>query len=352
MYEDARDKLTTFINAPSRRGVVFTSGATHSLNLLAKTLGPKLEDGDEIVLSVMEHHSNIVPWQMLRDFGGVDVKIKWCNLDEEGGGLDYEHLKTLVTPRTKIISIVHTSNTLGCTTDTKMIASIKAEQGHPDCAYIVDGCQSLPHMPVDVQAMGCDFYVASSHKMCGPTGVGLLWGKEELLESLNPFFGGGEMINEVTLDGSTYAALPGKFEAGTPCISQAIGFGYAIDYLNSIGGMEKIHEYEKKLGSYLYEKLSAVEGVKIYGPSNAEDRSALCAFSVDGVHVSDIASFLDLEDVAVRAGHHCTQPLHTYLGISHTARASCYVYNDESDIDVFVEKLKETIEFFSMSAAS
>lgn len=180
MYEAARDKLTTFINAPSRRGVVFTSGATHSLNLLAKTLATNLEDGDEIILSVMEHHSNIVPWQMLRDFGGVSVKIKWCNLDEEGGSLDYEHLATLVTPRTKVISIVHTSNTLGCTTDTKKIARIKAERAHPDCVYVVDGCQSLPHMPVDVQDMECDFYVASSHKMCGPTGVGLLWGREEV----------------------------------------------------------------------------------------------------------------------------------------------------------------------------
>eukprot|EP00520_Triparma_pacifica_P012750 CAMPEP_0118640224 /NCGR_PEP_ID=MMETSP0785-20121206/4638_1 /TAXON_ID=91992 /ORGANISM="Bolidomonas pacifica, Strain CCMP 1866" /LENGTH=386 /DNA_ID=CAMNT_0006531595 /DNA_START=209 /DNA_END=1366 /DNA_ORIENTATION=- len=337
MYESSRSKLASFINARSPREVVFTSGATGSLNMLAQILGGEMEDGDEVVLSVMEHHSNIVPWQMIRRATGKDVRIKWCGLDGERGGIDYDHLESLVNERTKVVSIVHTSNTLGCTTDTKRIAEIKSKLAHPSCVYIVDGCQSLPHIPIDVQSMKCDFFVASGHKMCGPTGVGMLWGKEEIMEGMEPVLGGGEMIDEVTFEGSTYAALPGRFEAGTPCISQAIGFGFAVDYLNSIGGMEKVHEYEKKLGAYLYSKLSAVDGVKIYGPSSPDDRSALCSFSVDGIHVSDIASFLDLENVAVRAGHHCTQPLHTYLGISHTARASCYVYNDERDIDIFVE---------------
>ena len=351
MYESARSKIVKFINADSRREVVFTRGATESLNLIAKTFCPQyLKDGDEIVLSIMEHHSNIVPWQMYQKFVNPNVIIKFC--DVKDGQLDYDHLESLMTPKTKVVSIVHTSNALGCTTDAPRISSLKNSLCHPDCIYIADGCQSLPHRPIDVKSMGCDFFVASSHKMCGPTGVGLLYGRESVLESLNPFMGGGEMIDQVTTQGSTWADLPGKFEAGTPCITQAIGFGHAVDYLESLGGMEEVHDYMKRMSSYLYDSMKDIPGVTVYGPSDPSQRSALCSFSVEGIHVSDISSFLDLENVAIRAGHHCTQPLHTYLGVSHTARASCYIYNDEKDIDVFVEKLKETIDFLGEASKS
>lgn len=209
--------------------------------------------------------------------------------------------------------------------------------------YIMDGCQSLPHKKIDVQALNCDFFVASAHKMCGPTGVGMLYGKEALLNSMPPFLGGGEMIDEVTTEGSTFAALPGKFEAGTPNIAQAIGWGAAIDYIEQVGGVEGVEEYCKELGDYLYEQLESVSGVVIYGPGKGKPRAPLVAFSHPGAHVSDVSTFLDLEGVAIRAGHHCTQPLHTYLKISHTARASCYFYNTKADVDVFVDKLKETL---------
>jgi len=346
-YEAARDSLVKFINADSRKEVIFTSGATNSLNLIAHSWGiHNLEPDSEIILSIMEHHSSIVPWQLVQQNFNPSVKIKFCPLNADNSDLDYDELEKMMNENTKVVSIVHTSNTLGITTDTKRIAEIKAKKAAEDSIYIVDGCQSLPHKKVDVQQLSCDFFVASAHKMVGPTGVGLLWGKESLLNKMPPFMGGGEMIDVVTTSGSTFADLPGKFEAGTPMIGQAIGWGVALEYIERIGGMEEIEKCESNIGKYLYTKLQEIPDVTLYGPTDPTKRAALAAFSVKGIHVSDIATFLDLEKIAIRAGHHCTQPLHDMLGISHTARASCYFYTTQQDVDVFIEKLKETIDFF------
>jgi cysteine desulfurase/selenocysteine lyase len=343
LYEEARDSLAGLVNC-DRSEIVFTKGATEGINLIASTWGrANLVYGDEIVLSVLEHHSNIVPWQLLQRLQEGGITIRYCPLDSEGGGLDYEALGRLVTRRTKIVSLAHTSNVLGCTTDSPRVAELVRTQAHPDAIYVLDGCQSLPHGPVDVQKLGCDFFVASAHKMCGPTGVGLLFGKSALLKSMPPFLGGGEMIESVTLAGSTFAEPPGKFEAGTPNIAQAVGFGAAVKYINSIGGPAKIEEYCNDLGSYLYESLSVIPGLVLYGPKSGSPRAPLVTFSHPNAHPSDIATFLDLDDIAIRAGHHCAQPLHAYLGISHSARASLYFYNTKEEVDVFVQKLREVL---------
>eukprot|EP00586_Coscinodiscus_wailesii_P018552 CAMPEP_0172501106 /NCGR_PEP_ID=MMETSP1066-20121228/146159_1 /TAXON_ID=671091 /ORGANISM="Coscinodiscus wailesii, Strain CCMP2513" /LENGTH=495 /DNA_ID=CAMNT_0013275711 /DNA_START=54 /DNA_END=1541 /DNA_ORIENTATION=+ len=341
-YEAARDTARKFVNARSRNEIVFTSGATEAINLVASTLGRKLKAGDEIVVSVMEHHSNIVPWQIVaKDTGAV---VKFVPVNEEGE-LDREVLEGLICPRTKVVSLQHVSNVMGCVNDVDGITRLVRERAHPDVKILLDACQSCPHMPVDVQSLGVDFLAASGHKMCGPTGIGFLWGREEVLNSLEPFMGGGEMIDEVTTEGSTYAKSPARFEAGTPPIAQAIGMARALEYLMDIG-MDKIHDNEKELGAYLYNRLSEVEGVTILGPTDVNKRTAIASFVCDGVHPSDLSTFLDMDGVAIRAGHHCCQPLHKALGYSHSARASLYFYNTKQDVDVFIEKLEETLAFF------
>lgn len=360
-YEAARDKVARLVNARSRNEIVFTSGATEALNLVAATLGSSLREGDEIILSVAEHHSNIVPWQMLRETRGV--VLKYLPLTEDGTRLDFARLPELVTDRTALLSLQHASNVLGCAWPIeKVIADFRA-RAPANARVVVDACQSVPHQPVDVRTLGADLLAASGHKMCGPTGIGFLWGREDLLNALPPYMGGGEMILEVSLEGSTYAPAPGRFEAGTPPIAQAVGLGAACDYLSDRveGGMERIRRYETAVGTYLRRRLEETDGVEVLGPRVADvghddddglELSATVAFVCPEVHPSDLGTFLDAEGVAVRAGHHCCQPLHAELGISHSARASLYFYNTKEEVDVFVEKLTETIAFFrSVSGA-
>jgi len=344
-YEQARTKVANFINAASDRDIVFTRNASEAINLVAYTWGlTNIKEGDEIILSVAEHHSNLVPWQILAQKTGA--VLRFVNLTPEET-LDLKQLKELLNERTKLVSTFHLSNVLGCVNP---IADIVEWAHAVGAKVLVDACQSVPHMPVDVQALGADFLVASSHKMCGPTGMGFLFGKAEILEEMPPFLGGGEMIADVFLDHSTYAAPPTRFEAGTPAIGEAIGLGAAIDYLSNIG-MDRIHEYENELSKYLYESLSKVPNVRIYGPppgSKGDGRASLCSFNVEGIHATDLASFLDQQHgIAVRSGHHCTQPLHRYLGINASARVSLYFYNTTDEVDIFIKGLKDTIEFFS-----
>ncbi|XHR85641.1 MAG: cysteine desulfurase [Gloeotrichia echinulata GP01] len=343
-YEGARDKVAKFINAVSRQEIVYTRNATEAINLVAYSWGMNnLQPGDEIILSVMEHHSNIVPWQFVSQKTGAVLKFVELTPAET---FDLEQFKQLISEKTKLVSIVHVSNTLGCINPVQEIATIAHRYG---AKFLVDACQSVPHMPIDVQEIDCDWLVASGHKMCATTGIGFLYGKLELLESMPPFFGGGEMIAEVYLDHSTYAELPHKFEAGTPAIGEAIALGAAIDYLSNIG-MDNIHAYEAELTAYLFQQLAQIPEIRIYGPkpdAKGEGRAALAAFTVGEVHANDLSTLLDQEGVAIRSGHHCTQPLHRYLHLNATARASLSFYNTREEIDVFIKALKETLDFFA-----
>lgn len=354
-YEAARDKVASFINANNRNEIVFTSGATEAINLVATSLShtcgqpPRnnaelyLQKGDEIIITESEHHSNIVPWQMVVERTGAVLKyVPVCSVT---GGFDLDAFTQLITPNTKFVSVQHVSNVLGCINPIEEIVDIVRSKAAPDAKIMLDACQSVPHMNVDVQNLNVDFIAASGHKMCGPTGIGFLWGKESILNSLAPYKGGGEMIDEVFMDHSTYALAPARFEAGTPAIAQAIGLGAAIDYLNEIG-MDRIHNYEVELANYLRRRLEEVKGVTVLGPSVGTERAALCAFVTDAVHPSDLGTFLDVEGVAIRAGHHCCQPLHRALGYSHSARASLYFYNTKKDVDDFIAVLEETLNFF------
>ena len=344
-YEGARDAIADFVNAPSRNEIVFTSGATEAINLVAYTYARNtLQKGDVVIISEIEHHSNIVPWQIVCDETGATLKT--IPVEKEAGTPDWKAFEEMLSDEVKIVSVQHVSNVLGCVNPTDRIVELVRSKAHADSKIVFDACQSVPHMKVDVQALGCDFLAASGHKMCGPTGIGFLWGKEDLLNSMPPFMGGGEMIDEVYNDRSTFAPAPARFEAGTPAIAQAIGLGAAFEYLNKIG-MDRIEKYEHELGAYLHRRLDEVPGVTVLGPSaEVEDRAALLSFVCDQVHPSDLSTFLDMEGVAIRAGHHCCQPLHRALGYSHSARASLYFYNTKEDVDVFVEKLEETLNFF------
>ncbi|MEH2460570.1 cysteine desulfurase [Nostoc sp.] len=343
-YEGARDKVAKFINAASRQEIVYTRNATEAINLVAYSWGMNnLQPGDEIIFSVMEHHSNIVPWQFVAQKTGAVLKFVELTPEET---FDLSQFKKLISDKTKLVSIVHISNTLGCINPVEEIGAIAHKYG---AKFLVDACQSVPHIPIDVQQIDCDWLVASGHKMCAPTGIGFLYGKLELLESMPPFFGGGEMIAEVYLDHSTYAELPHKFEAGTPAIGEAIALGAAIDYLNSIG-MDKIHAYEAELTAYLFQQLEQIPQIRIYGPkpnAKGEGRAALASFTAGEVHANDLSTLLDQEGVAIRSGHHCTQPLHRYLGLPATARASLSFYNTREEIDIFIKALKETLDFFA-----
>lgn len=342
-YEGARDKVAAFVNAASRDEIVFTRNASEAINLVAYAWGlSELAPGDEILLSVMEHHSNLVPWQLIAKRTGAVLKHVPLS---ETQGFDLEAFKQLVNDKTKLVAVNHISNTLGCINPVQEIVEIAHKYG---AKVLIDACQSVPHMPVDVQAIGCDWLVASGHKMCGPTGAGFLYGRLDVLNAMPPFMGGGEMIQDVFLDRSTYAELPHKFEAGTPAIAEAVVLGAAVDYLNKVG-MDRIADYEHQLTAHLYDRLSEVPQLNLYGPKPAADgtgRAAIATFTVNGVHAQDLSTFLDQSGVAIRSGHHCTQPLHTILGVDSTARASLYFYNTPAEIDTFIKSLKETIDFF------
>lgn len=342
-YEAARDKVAAFINAASRDEIVYTRNASEAINLVAYAWGMNtLQPGDEIILTVMEHHSNLVPWQLVSQRTGAVLKFVGLTETQE---FDLEQFKSLISDKTKLVSIVHVSNTLGCINPVHEIIPIAHHYG---AKVLLDACQSVPHMPIDVQALDCDWLVASGHKMCAPTGIGFLYGKLDLLRSMPPFLGGGEMIADVFLDHSTYADLPHKFEAGTPAIGEAIALGAAVDYLSSVG-MGKINAYEEELTLYLFQKLAQVPEVQLYGPlpnATANNRAALASFTTGEVHPNDLSALLDQEGIAIRTGHHCTQPLHRVLGVNSTARASLYFYNTREEIDAFIVALRETIDFF------
>lgn len=337
-YEGAREKVRKFINAKSMEEIIFTRGTTTALNTVAASYGlENVKEGDEIVISYMEHHSNIIPWQQVAKKTGATLKYLPLQPD---GTISLEDVRQTVTPNTKIVSIMQVSNVLGTINPVKEIGAIAHENG---AIMVVDGAQSTPHMKVDVQDLNCDFYALSAHKMCGPTGIGVLYGKKELLNNMEPIEFGGEMIDFVGLQESTWKELPWKFEAGTPIIGNAIGLGAAIDFLEEIG-LDNIEKHEHELAQYALERLSEVDGVTIYGPKH---RAGLVTFNIEDVHPHDVATVLDVEGIAVRAGHHCAQPLMKWLKASSTARASFYLYNTKEEIDTFVESLIKTKEYFT-----
>jgi cysteine desulfurase / selenocysteine lyase len=342
-YEAAREKVARFINAPKADQIIYTRNASEAINLVAYSWGmANLGVGDEVILTVMEHHSNLIPWQMAAQRTGAILKFVGLTPNQE---LDLEHFKSLLNPKTKLVSLVHCSNTLGCINPVEEVIALAHNEG---ARVLVDACQSVPHMALDVQAMGCDWLVASGHKMCAPTGIGFLYGQRDVLRSMPPFLGGGEMIADVFLDHATYADIPHKFEAGTPAIGEAIALGAAVDYLMGIG-MDRIHAYEMQLTQYLFQRLQEVPTLKTYGPqpqSDGSGRAALAAFTTGEVHPHDLSTILDQGGIAIRAGHHCTQPLHRELQVQSTARASLYFYNTQEEIDRLVDALKEAVEFF------
>lgn len=339
-YEGAREKVRRFINAESTEQVLFTRGATTGLNWISRSYGDaNINEGDEIVITYMEHHSNIVPWQELAK--RQKAKLVYINLTPDGQ-LDMDDARQKITQKTKILSVAHCSNVLGVTNPIIELAQLVHDVGG---VIVVDGAQAVPHMPVDVKALGADFYVFSGHKMCAPTGIGVLYGKREHLTAMEPIEYGGEMIDFVYDQESTWTQLPWKFEAGTPNIAGGIGLGAAIDYLNEIG-METIHQYEADLVAYVLPKLLAIDGITVYGPQDPKDHNGVIAFNIDGLHPHDLATAMDMQGVAVRAGHHCAQPLLNYLNVQSTARASFYFYNTKEDADQLVAGLLATKEFF------
>ncbi len=340
-YEEARAKVAKFINAPSPESVIFTRNTTEAINLVAYTWGrANVLEGDEILLTQMEHHSNLIPWQRLASEKGATVRYIELT-DTQTLALD--GLENLFDARTRIAAMPHVSNSLGTINPVEKIA---AEARRNGTLFLVDGAQGAPHLPVDVQAIGCDFYAFSSHKMLGPTGVGVLYGRPELLEEMEPFLGGGEMIRKVTFEGATWNDLPWKFEAGTPNIADVIAFGSAIDYLNQLG-MENVREHEIEITDYALTRLSQLEGIVMYGPPDPRERGGVVSFNFGDLHPHDIGTVLDHHGVAIRAGHHCTQPLMRTLGVSGTARASFYIYNSPEEVDVLIEALEATRDFFT-----
>jgi cysteine desulfurase/selenocysteine lyase len=340
-FEGARAKVAQFIGAASPNEIVFTRNASEAINLVARSWGEaNLRPGDEVLLTVMEHHSNLVPWQLLAERTGCVLRHAGLT---ETGELDLEDLRSKISERTALVSLVQVSNTLGCLNPISQVAELAHAAG---ALLLVDACQSLPHLPVNVQQLGADFLVGSSHKLCGPTGIGFLWGREALLEAMPPFLGGGEMIQDVYLEHSTWAGLPHKFEAGTPAIGEAIGMGAALDYLQQLG-LERIHAWEQHLTAHLFQRLQAIDGLHILGPTPQQqpDRAALAAFHVDGVHANDLSALLDSAGICIRSGHHCTQPLHRLFKISASARASLSFTNTIAEIDQFAEELQGSIAF-------
>jgi cysteine desulfurase/selenocysteine lyase len=340
-FEGARAKTATFIGAASPNEIVFTRNASEAINLVARSWGEaNLRPGDEVLLTVMEHHSNLVPWQLLADRTGCVLRHAGLTAS---GELDLEDLRSKLSERTRLVSLVQVSNTLGCLNPIAEVAALAHAAG---ALLLVDACQSLPHLPLNVKTLGADFLVGSSHKLCGPTGMGFLWGREALLEAMPPFLGGGEMIQDVYLDHSSWAGLPHKFEAGTPAIGEAIGMGAALDYLQAIG-LGRIHSWEQQLTRQLFDRLQAIDRLTILGPTPEQqpDRGALAAFHVEGVHANDIAALLDSSGICIRSGHHCTQPLHRHYGLSGSARASLSFTTTPEEIDRFAEELAGAISF-------
>jgi cysteine desulfurase / selenocysteine lyase len=339
-YEDARKRVARFINAPSPKEVVYTRNTTESINLVAWSWArANLKAGDVILSTEMEHHSNIVPWQILAQQTGIEVK--YVRVTDEGQ-LDMDAFQRLLDHRVKLVTVMHMSNVVGTIQPIRLLADMAHAAG---ALILVDAAQSVPHMPVDVQALNCDFFVFSSHKMIGPTGVGILYGKRTILEAMPPFMGGGDMILRVELSGSQWNELPHKFEAGTPAIAEAIGLGAAVDYLNKIG-MEAIQKHEQALTAYALERLAEVPGVRVLGPSDPDKRGGLAAMVMDGAHPHDMAEILNHAGIAIRAGHHCAMPLHQRYKIPASARASFYLYNTFEEVDKLIEglyKVKETL---------
>ncbi|RSJ97246.1 cysteine desulfurase [Streptococcus australis] len=338
-YEAARETVRRFINASSTKEVLFTRGTTTGLNWIGRFAEEILKEGDEVLISIMEHHSNILPWQEACRKAGA--KLVYVYLKD--GGLDLEDFRKKLTDRTKFVSIAHASNVLGVINPVQEIAQLAHEKG---AIVVVDGAQSVPHMKIDVQKLDADFFVFSGHKMAGPTGIGVLYGKEQYLNQMSPVEFGGEMIDFVYEQSATWKELPWKFEAGTPNMAGAIGLAAAIDYLEAIG-MDAIERHEQDLIAYVFPKLQAIEGLKIYGSQDLAKRSGVISFNLGDLHPHDLATALDYEGVAVRAGHHCAQPLIQYLEVPATARASFYLYNTKEDCDKLVEALIKTKEFFN-----
>ncbi|MCA0971747.1 cysteine desulfurase [Halobacillus litoralis] len=336
-YEGAREKVRRFINASSTQEVIFTRGTTTAINTVAASYGrANFKSGDEIVITPMEHHSNIIPWQQIAKETGATLKYMPLQPD---GTIRLEDAKATITPNTKMVAIMQVSNVLGTINPVKEIAQIAHDN---DSVILVDGAQSAPHMKIDVQELDADFFAFSGHKMCGPTGIGVLYGKKALLNKMEPVEFGGEMIDFVNLYDSTWKELPWKFEGGTPIIAGAVGLGAAIDFLNDIG-LDAIQDHEHKLAQYALDRMQTVDGMNIYGP---QERAGLVTFNLADVHPHDLATVLDAEGIAVRAGHHCAQPLMRWLDVSATARASFYLYNTEEEIDRLVEGLQTTKEYF------
>lgn len=342
-FEAARKKVQQFIHANSNKEIIFTKGTTDSLNIVAQSYGEFIQPGDEIVISKMEHHANLIPWQQLAK--RKQAVLRYIPLTADGH-LDVQAAKTIINEKTAIVALAQVSNVLGTVNPVKEMAQLAHQH---QAIMVVDGAQAVAHMPVDVQDLDCDFYCFSGHKMCGPTGIGVLYGKQTLLEKMEPVAFGGEMIDFVDLYESTWTELPWKFEAGTPNIASAIGLGAAIDYLEKIG-MQTIHEYEQAIVADLLPKLQQIEGLTIYGPQNPAEHTAVIAFNLDHLHPHDVASALDMQGIAVRAGHHCAQPLIKELGCFATARASFYFYNTKEEADQLVAAILATKEFFANGA--
>ena len=339
IYEESKHLVKEFINANSHEEIIYTSGTTESMNFIARIIEQDVEDGDEIILTYMEHHANLVPWQQLAI--RKNLTLRFLDLDELGR-ININQLKELINDKTKIVSICHASNVLGNINPVYEIGSLLNDK---NIYFVVDAAQSVPHMKIDVDKMNCDFLAFSAHKMCGPTGIGVLYGKKNLLEKFDPVEFGGGMIGVVEEKSSTWAILPDKFEAGTPLLAEAAGLGATIKYLEDIG-LENIESYTKELTKYLYDELSKISNIKIYGTNEISDRVSLVSFNLEGVHPHDLTSFLDEKGICIRAGHQCTQPLLGKLGTYSVARASLYFYNTKEEIDFFIQVLKETKEFF------
>ena len=337
-YESARERVAKFIRADTPRSIVFTRGTTESINLVVSSWGgANLESGDVVILSDMEHHANLIPWQLLSR--RIGIELRFLEFDENGE-FDLSSLDRIWSDRVRMVSLIHVSNVLGSVNDIAFVSDFAHSRGVP---VMVDAAQSVPHMPVDVGVLGCDLLAFSGHKMCGPTGIGVLYAREDLLESMPPYMGGGEMVEAAWLDRATWNDIPHKFEAGTPNIAGAVGLGAAIDYLDTLG-RDHIHAYLTDLGEYAYRVISALPGVTVYGP--ATNREAVLSFSLEGIHPHDIAQFLDREGVAVRAGHHCAHPLTRRLGVPATVRASFYVYSTSGEVDRLASGLRKIQEFF------
>lgn len=339
-YEEARAKVARFINAPSPECIVFVRNTTEAINLVANAWGRRvLRPGDEVILTEMEHHSNLIPWQLVTS--AVGAGLRFIKIQDDGT-LDLDCLDSTFSQRTRLVAMVHVSNALGTINPVRLMADAAHNRG---ALLLVDGAQSAPHLPVDVQALDCDFFAFSGHKMLGPTGVGALYIRPQIIQEMEPFLGGGEMIREVWLDRATWNDAPWRFEAGTPNIADVIGLGAAVDYLSALG-MDNVRQHELEITAYALEALGRLEGITIYGPPDAQQRGGVVSFNLEGIHAHDVGTVLDRQGVAIRAGHHCTQPLMRRLGVPATARASFYIYNLPQEVDILAEALKKARALF------